>query len=75
MLKSKMIKKFVVHTVGGESVTIHAEQYRVNADTGCIDFFDEQGQVIQDPVVFIHGVAYIKNEDKSEFGQGTLPRY
>ncbi|HZS08520.1 MAG TPA: hypothetical protein VFD58_27045 [Blastocatellia bacterium] len=56
------MKRFTIHTVSGETERVLAERYEVNRKTGCVDFFDDKGRKVEDPVFFFHGVAYIKEE-------------
>jgi hypothetical protein len=53
------IKRFTIHTVGGDRFDIDASGFTINSKDGTIEFSDakEHGAIY---TVFLHGVAYIE---------------
>jgi hypothetical protein len=57
--------KYIVHLIGGESIKVDADRYVINEATKQIDFYTSGNDRVSDLLVFIHGVAAIK-EDNSK---------
>jgi hypothetical protein len=59
------MKKFIVHTTGGEKLEIEAERWDINTAKGTIEFYGESGPPVK-WTVFLHGVAAIEEREPIE---------
>jgi hypothetical protein len=53
-----MLKRYTVHTTGGEHFDIDASGFAVNSANGTIEFSGVESKTLL-YTVFLHGVAYI----------------
>ena len=60
---AKPKKRYVVHTTGGESLTIPAYDYFINQGENRIYFLNEDGSHIEKWIVFLSNVAAIEITD------------
>lgn len=69
MENSKDLNGYIVHTIGGASLSIKAHHFSVNESANRIEFFLTETD--NDPrwTIFLHGVAAIEQRETRELTQ------